>query len=136
VPESPYDPYDAPYANAAVLHRAGVPIAIMSNDDQNPRNLALHAAVAAAFGLPREEALRAITYYPARIIGIEREVGSLAVGKLADVVVSEGDPLEFTNPVSYVFIDGRQRSLENRQTRFYEQYRERLQRLRAEEVGR
>jgi imidazolonepropionase-like amidohydrolase len=129
LPESPYDPYDAPYANAAVLHRAGVPIAITSNDDQNPRNLALHAAFAAAFGLPREEALRAITYYPARVLGIERDVGSLAVGKIADVVVSAGDPLEVTSPVSYVFIDGVQCSLENRQTRFYEQYRARLLRL-------
>jgi imidazolonepropionase-like amidohydrolase len=136
LPTSPFDPYDAPYANAAVLYRAGVPIAIASNDDQNPRNLPFHAGFAAAFGLPREEALRAITYYPARILGLEDRLGSLAVGKIADVVVSSGDPLETTSAVTYVFVDGVQASLENRQTRFYDKYRERLQRLQAEDVGR
>jgi len=136
LPSNRFDPYDAPYANPAVLHRAGVPFAIMSNDGQNPRNLPFHAAFASAFGLPREEALRAVTYYPARILGIEGDVGSLAVGKLADVVVSSGDPLETTSAVSYVFIGGEQTSLENRQTRFYEKYRARLLRLQGQEAGR
>ena len=75
-----YDPYDASYANPALLHRAGVPIAIMSNDSGNPRNVAFHAGMAVGFGLPYEEALRAITWYPAKILGLERQLGSLTPG--------------------------------------------------------
>ncbi len=129
LPSSRYDPYEAPYANAAVLARAGVPVAIMSRDTQNPRNLAFHAAMACAYGLPREEALRAITYYPARALGIEDRVGSLAPGKLGDVIVTDGDLLEIASPVDYVFVDGVQQSLETRQTRFHDRYRARLRRL-------
>jgi imidazolonepropionase-like amidohydrolase len=129
LPTGAFDPYDAPYANAAVLARAGVPIAIASGDDQNPRNVVFHAATAAAFGLPREEALRAITIDAARVLGLESVLGHLSVGAVADVVVSSGDPLETTSSVDYVFIDGVQQPLENRQTRLYERYRARLQRL-------
>ena len=128
LPASEFDPYDAPYANAAVLRRAGIPIAIAGAGD-DPRNLTQHAAQACAFGLPREEALRAITFYPAQLLGLEHELGSLAVGKRADVVVTDGDLLELTTHVEAVFIDGRQTSLETRHTRFYEYYSERLERL-------
>jgi imidazolonepropionase-like amidohydrolase len=128
LPASEFDPYDAPYANAAVLHRAAIPIAI-AGDGDDARDLAQHAAQACAFGLPREEALRAITYYAARTVGLERELGSLAVGKRADVIVTDGDLLELTTHVEAVFIDGRQASLETRHTRFYEYYSERLERL-------
>ena len=131
IPSSRFDPYDAVYANAAVLLRAGVPYAIHSADNMNPRNLPHHAAMAAAFGLPREEALRSITYYPARVLGLEKELGGLASGMLADVIVTNGDLLEITSGVDYVFIDGRQVDLENRQTRFYERYSKRLERMLA-----
>jgi imidazolonepropionase-like amidohydrolase len=131
LPSSRFDPYDAPFANAAVLARAGVPFAIMSEDRENERNLPFHAAMATAFGLPREEALRAITYYPARILGIERELGSLAPGKIADVVVTDGDLLEIRTRVEYLFIDGVQVDPANRQTELYERYRQRLHRLQA-----
>jgi hypothetical protein len=131
LPGARTDPYDAPYANPAVLARAGVPFAIMSNDRENVRNLPFHAAMAAAFGLPHEEALRSITYYPARILGLEHELGSLAPGKIADVIVTDGDLLEIESRVAYVFIDGNQIELTDRQTELYERYRERLHRLQA-----
>jgi len=131
LPTSRFDPYDAAYANAAVLVRAGVDVALMSDDRQNPRNLAFHAAMAAAFGLPREEAVRAITYHPARVLGLEADFGSLAPGKVADVIVTDGDLLEITSAVERVFIDGRDQPMESRHTRFYEEYRARLQRLNA-----
>ncbi len=131
LPSSRFDPYDAAFANAAVLHRAGVPLAIMSDDAENPRNLAFHAAMACAFGLPREEALRSITLYPARILGLAGEFGSLTVGRRADIVVTDGDLLEITSRVTGLYIDGRPVNLENRQTRFYERYRGRLQRLQS-----
>jgi imidazolonepropionase-like amidohydrolase len=129
LPSTRFDPYDAPYASAAVLARAGVPFAIMSNDRENVRNLAFHAAMACAFGLPHEEALRAVTYYPARILGLEHELGSLAPGKIADVIVTSGDLLEIESRVDYVFIDGKQTSLVNRQTELYDRYRARLMHL-------
>ncbi|NOT32470.1 MAG: amidohydrolase family protein [Planctomycetes bacterium] len=132
LPAADYDPYDAAYANAAVLHRAGVEIAIMAADDDNTRNLPLHAGVAVAYGLPREVALRAITYTPAKLLGLESELGSLGVGKLADVVVTDGDLLEATTRVSAVLIEGRVQDLGNRQTELYHAYRERMQRLRRQ----
>jgi imidazolonepropionase-like amidohydrolase len=126
LPTEEFAPYDAPYANAAVLARAGVPFAIESADAENPRNVAFHAAMASAYGLPRAEALRSVTYYAARIVGLESEVGSLAVGKVADVIVTRGDVLEIRSPVTYVFIDGVPQDLSNRQTQLYERWKKRL----------
>jgi len=134
LPSTAYDPYDSAFANAAVLARAGVPIAIMSMDDENERNLPHHAAMAAAFGLPREEAVRAITFHAARVLGLEGELGSLAPGKIADVLVTDGDLLDLRTRMEYVFIDGVQADLSNRQTELYERYRARLARLRAGEM--
>ena len=126
LPSSREDPYDAAFANPAVLARAGVPIAITAANDENTRNLCFHAAAACAFGLPHEEALRAITYYPARMLGVEKDFGSLAAGKVADLIVTSGDVLEATSTVDYVFIDGVQQPLGNRQTELYERYRARM----------
>jgi imidazolonepropionase-like amidohydrolase len=126
-----YDPYDAAYANPAVLHRAGVPFAIGPGNDENPRNVAFHAAMASAFGLPHDEALRSITIYAARTLGLEQELGSLAPGKLGDVLVTDGDLLEIATHIEYVFIDGVQTSLSNKQTELYQRYRERMLRLRG-----
>jgi imidazolonepropionase-like amidohydrolase len=131
LPRSRYDPYDAAYANAAVLARAGVPLAISPGNDENPRNVAFHAAMAVAFGLPHEEGVRAVTYYAARALGLEDRLGSLAPGKLADVVVTEGDLLEPAAPVRQVFIDGVQQPMRSMQTELYQRYRERLHRLQA-----
>jgi imidazolonepropionase-like amidohydrolase len=88
--------------------------------------------MAAAFGLPREEALRAVTLYPARVLGIADRLGSLEVGKIADVLVTDGDLLEITSRVEYLFIDGRQVDLANRQTRLRDRYQARLERLSGE----
>jgi len=129
LPASDFDPYDAAYANAAVLHRAGIEIAIMAADGDNTRNLPHHAGFAVAYGLPHEEALRAITYTPAKLLGLGQELGSLAIGKIADVVVTDGDLLEASTRVSAVLIDGRVQDLGNRQTELYERYLERLRRL-------
>jgi imidazolonepropionase-like amidohydrolase len=126
LPADRFDPYDAPYANAAVLARAGVPFAIQSADEENARNLPFHAAMACAFGLPREEALRAITYYPARVLGLEAELGSLAPGKIADVIVTDGDLLEITSRVEAMWIDGKPVDLSNRQTQLAERYAARI----------
>lgn len=132
LPSGEFDPYDAPYANPAVLHRAGVPIAISSGDDENVRNVGFHAAMAASFGLPREEALRSVTLYAARMLGLDRELGSLAPGKLGDVVITDGDILDTRTQVHYVFVEGVQQPMSNRQTELAEKYRKRLERQKAE----
>jgi imidazolonepropionase-like amidohydrolase len=129
VPRSEYDPYDAAYANPAVLFRAGVDLALMSDDAQNPRNLVDHAGFAVAYGLPYEEALRAITLDAARVLGLDHELGSLTRGKLADVVITDGDLLETTTHVEALLIEGVPQDLSNKQTDLYERYRERLQRV-------
>ncbi|MEO0652796.1 MAG: hypothetical protein AAFZ65_19135, partial [Planctomycetota bacterium] len=129
IPSSRYDPYDACYANAAVLHRAGVRFAIGAGNDDNPRNLIFHAGFAAAFGLPRSVAVDAITVMPAFILGREvflNHLGSIDPNKVADLVLTDGDLLEPTTRVERVWIDGREASLESRHTELYDRYRERM----------
>lgn len=135
LPSSSFDPYDAPFANAAVLVRAGARVAIHPDDPDNTRNLPLHAAMAACYGLPVEEAVRSITLTPAELVGLGDRLGSLAPGKIADVIVTEGHLLEAAGTIDYAFIDGRQVELKNRQTEFYARYQRRL-RLQEEAEGR
>ncbi|MDF1799160.1 MAG: amidohydrolase family protein, partial [Planctomycetota bacterium] len=129
LPGSEFEPYDARYANAAVLARAGVPVAIQSRDDENSRNLPFHAGFASAFGLPRTEAYRAVTLGAAEVLGLESELGSLTPGKRADVIVTNGDLLDGTTAVEAIWIDGQGVDTGNRQTELYERYRERLHRV-------
>jgi imidazolonepropionase-like amidohydrolase len=119
------DAYDAPFANAAALHEAGVRFAIVSDDASQSRNLPYEAAMARAFGLPAEAALRAITLSPAEIFGVADRIGSLAAGKDANVVVATGDIMDHRTQVTHVFIDGVEQSLETRHTRLYEQFKNR-----------
>jgi imidazolonepropionase-like amidohydrolase len=125
-PTDSWDPYDAAYANAGVLQRAGVRFAFQSGDSANSRNLPYHAAMAAAFGLPRDAALAAVTLRAAQIFGIDHEIGSIETGKLADLVLTDGDLLDIRTQVKGVFIRGRAVPLESRHTRLYDTYAKRL----------
>jgi imidazolonepropionase-like amidohydrolase len=125
LPERESDPYDAPYANAAALKRAGVRFAIVSDDSENVRNLPYEAAMAAAYGLGEVEALRAITLSPAEILGAADAVGSIAPGREANLVLATGDILDTRTQVTHVFIQGVAQSLETRHTRLYERYKDR-----------
>lgn len=129
-PSRAWEPYDEPFALAKKLYDAGVTFCIAADGGaSNERNLAYHAATAAAYGLPKEEAMKAITLYPARILGIDRLVGSLEKGKDASIIVTNGDPLEITTNVEMEFIRGAKVSLESRHTRLYDKYREKYKRL-------
>jgi imidazolonepropionase-like amidohydrolase len=119
------DPYDLLFANAAALHEAGIKFAIRSNDDHNARNLPYHAAFCAAFGLPKDEALKAITIYPAQILGVDDRIGSLETGKIANIIVTDGDPLEIVTNVKRVFIGGEDITLQTRHTQLYEKFKAR-----------
>jgi imidazolonepropionase-like amidohydrolase len=125
LPERESDPYDAPYANAAALKRAGVRFAIVSDDSENVRNLPYEAAMAAAYGLGEAEALRAITLSPAEILGADDAIGSIAPGREANLVLATGDILDTRTEITHVFIQGVAQSLETRHTRLYDRYKER-----------
>ncbi len=125
LPRRRSDPYDAAFGNAALLHRAGVRFAIVSDDDSNSRNLPYQAAMARAFGLPADAALRAITLSPAEILGVAARLGSIEAGKDANLVVAQGDIMDGRTRVEAVYIDGVAQPLETRHTRLYEQFRER-----------
>jgi len=119
------EPYDAPFAAPAILAKAGVRVAITEGDSQFARNLAHHASVAAAYGMPRDQALAAITLEPARILGIAERVGSLAPGKDATLFVSDRDVLDFRHTVLAAYVDGRALDLSDKHKRLYERYRNR-----------
>ncbi|MFT5289782.1 MAG: imidazolonepropionase-like amidohydrolase [Planctomycetota bacterium] len=117
-----FDPYDAQFANAAVLHRAGCRVSIYANEGENTRNLPFHAGIAAAYGLPRLEALRAVTLYPAEVLGLGDQLGSLTPGKLADIVITDGDLLEPTTQVKMMLIEGQPVDLSNHQSDLYDRF--------------
>jgi len=107
------------------LNKAGVKIAFQTLDSAHVRDLPYHAGMAAAFGLPKEEALKAVTIYPAEILGVADKVGSIDTGKIANLIVTDGDPLEIRTQIKYLFINGKQIELRSRHTDLYEKYRAR-----------
>ncbi len=119
------DPYDAAYANAATLHKAGVRFAIVTDDASNSRNLPFEAAMAYAFGLPGEAAIRSITLSPAEILGVATTLGSIEVGKTATLIITNGDILDHRTSITNVIIDGQETSLDNKHQRLYERYKAR-----------
>jgi imidazolonepropionase-like amidohydrolase len=119
------DPYDMTYANPGVLARAGVKIAFQTSDAGNSRNLPYNAALAVAYGLDADAALRALTINPAEMFGVGDRYGSLAPGKVANVVVTTGDPMDVRSVVRHLFIRGQAIPLDDRHTRLYEQFRAR-----------
>jgi len=130
LPERDWEPYDAAYAAAAALHRAGVRFAIGDSgsafEAPNARNLPFHAAMAAAFGLPKDVALESVTLAPAEILGVGDRLGSLDPGKDATFLVTDGDPLEIRTRIERVWVGGREVDLtDNHQWRLYQKYRER-----------
>lgn len=121
----PTDPYDMIYANPGVLARAGVQIAFRTNDAGDSRNLPYNAALATAYGLDPDEAIRALTINAARIFGVGDRIGSLEAGKVANILVTTGDPLDVRSTPRYVFIRGRPMPFNDRHTREYETWRNR-----------
>lgn len=119
------DPYDRAYTLPAELHKAGVKFAFASFSTTFARNLPYQAAMAVAFGLPHPEALKALTLYPAEIWGVADVLGSIEKGKWADLIVTDGDPLETRTQIKQIFIQGRPVDLDHKHLRLYEKYRKR-----------
>jgi imidazolonepropionase-like amidohydrolase len=122
LPEHDDDPYDAPYTLPNEFYKAGVKICFGTFDVEFARNVPFEAAQAVAFGLPAEEALKALTINTADILGVSAEVGSIEKGKLADLILTDGDPLQSKTSIKQMFIAGKPVSLESRHTREYEKW--------------
>jgi imidazolonepropionase-like amidohydrolase len=126
LPEKEDDAYDSSYARAGELHKAGVKFCFTTSDTATDvRLLPFHAGTAAAFGLPKEEALKAVTIYPAQIFGIDKLVGSLETGKVANLIVTDGDPLELRTRIKHMFINGKSVDLTSKHTRLYDKFKDR-----------
>lgn len=117
--------YDEIYANPGVLARAGVQIAFQTTGASNVRDLPFEVGITEAFGLDADKALEAITINPARIWGVGDKYGSIEVGKVANVFVSTGDPLDPRSHVKYLFIRGELIPLVDRHTKLYEEFKAR-----------
>lgn len=117
--------YDETFSFAGKLHKAGVKFAFQSDNAAYSRSLPYEAGTTAAFGLPKEEALKAITIYPAQIFGVDDLVGSIEVGKIANLIVTDGDPLEFKTNIKHMFINGHPVSLSSKHTELYEKFKNR-----------
>jgi imidazolonepropionase-like amidohydrolase len=121
-PTRSYDRYDKAYANAGLMQKAGVKVAIRTSEAENVRNLPYHAGFAAAYGMGREAALKSVTLTPAEIFGIEDRTGSIEVGKTANLFIATGDIFETQTKVEQVFISGWKIPMESRQTELYEEF--------------
>jgi imidazolonepropionase-like amidohydrolase len=125
LPEEEDDPYHYPFSLAGELHTAGVKIAFATFNSSDSRTLPYEAANAVPFGLPYEEALKAVTINAAEILGVGDQLGTIEVGKLGNRIITDGDPLEIQTQVQYVFIRGIPVDTDNKHRRLWEQYRNR-----------
>ena len=129
LPERGDDLVSQPFETPAELHAAGVPVAFSLSGSWEQRRLPYHAGHAVGFGMPYEEAVKALTLTPATILGIAERVGSLEAGKDATLFLSGGDALDMRgNLVERAFIAGRDVELASRQTQLAEKYREKYRR--------
>ena len=126
LPTGEDDDVDQPYKTAAAFQKAGVLFALSDDDSQNRgRNLAFNAGTAAAYGLTKEQALAAITLNAAKILGTADKMGSITVGKEANIIISTGDILDMrTNNVTDAFIGGRKINLDDKQKQLNERFEE------------
>ena len=117
--------YDEIYAQPALLHEAGVKFAFSTGGGANARHVPLSAALAVAYGLPKDVAMKALTIWPAEIFGAEKDIGTVEVGKLANFVITSGDPMDLRTQIIDVFIKGRMAPDDDRHSRLYAKYKSR-----------
>ena len=122
LPNNEDDPYDQKPSLPGQLYKAGVKIAFASFDVQFARNLPYQAATAVPYGLPYEEALKAVTINPAEIFGVADKIGSIEKGKWADMILTDGDPLETKTQIKHMFIKGHEVDLTSKHTKLYDKY--------------
>jgi imidazolonepropionase-like amidohydrolase len=120
------DDVDLPFKLPKLLMDEGLTVALQVDKrmtEMNSRNLPFYAGTARAYGLTEEQAIQALTRNPARILGIDDQVGTLERGKTATLFLSEGDALDMrTNSLTHAWIEGRQIDLDNRQRQLYRKF--------------
>ncbi len=122
-PARQWEFYGEAYALPAKLYRARVNFFIAGDmGTASAYRLPHHAAAAVAFGLPEDEAIKAITLYAAQILGLDDQMGSLEPGKDASIIVTDGNPLEFSTRVELMFLQGRQIDLYSKHQQLYDKY--------------
>jgi imidazolonepropionase-like amidohydrolase len=123
LPSGQDEAYDEAYSNPGQLHAAGVKIAISTFGASDSRTVPYEAAMAVPYGLPWEEALKAVTINPAEMFGVSDRLGTIERGKIANLIVTDGDPLSIQTQILHLFINGEPTSMENRHQQSYERYR-------------
>ncbi len=119
------DPYDLVYANPGVLAKAGVMLAFSTGGASSARDLPYDAGLAEAYGLDPEDALKALTINAAKMFGVDKDYGSIEVGKIANLIVTTGDPIDIRSLIKEIFIKGQRMKFDDRHTLEYEKYRAR-----------
>ena len=125
LPRTEDEAYDKPLTAASELHAAGVRVIFASYNSANSRLLPYEIGNAVGRGLPWEEGFKGITLYPAELFGVADELGSIEEGKRANLIITDGDPLEIRTEIKHLLIDGVPTSLENKHLELYEKYRAR-----------
>ncbi len=125
LPGRNHDRYDVAYKNAGIMSNAGVKVALRTDDGANSRNLPFNAGFAVAYGMSKEDALKSVTINAAEIFGVADKYGSIEVGKVANIFVSDGDPFETKTKINKLFIKGWNIPLESRQTLLYDEFLDR-----------
>ncbi len=130
LPDLPEAETDLIYKLPYLLQKDSVMFCLQNQGDMeamNARNIAFLAGTAAAYGLTKEQALQSITLSSAKILGIDKLVGSIESGKLASLIVSEGDILDMrTNKIILAYINGRSIKLTNFQNELNKKYSDKL----------
>ncbi len=120
------DPYDYLFEAPSLMQKAGVKFAISTGEGGGEvRDLPYQAGIAGAYGLGKDEALKSVTLYPAQILGIDDKLGSIDVGKMANLVVTDGDMLDARTNLKYLFINGRLVPLTSRHTDLFDSFKDR-----------
>jgi imidazolonepropionase-like amidohydrolase len=125
-PANDWDPYDTTFAHPALLKRAGIKFAFQTDSNSGSFNLPVRVGQSCAYGLSPADALRAITLDAAEILGVSDSLGSLDAGKLGNLVIADGDPMELTTNIVGIFVGGKPIPLESRHTRLRDQWSKRL----------
>jgi len=127
-PINAWDPYDTTFALPYLLKKAGVQYCFATEDNSGSFNLGVRAATSVGFGSTKEDILRACTLDAAQILGIGHQLGSLEKGKMANIVMADGDIFQLTTNLSAIWVGGRPLPLTSKFTRLRDQYMERLAR--------
>jgi imidazolonepropionase-like amidohydrolase len=122
LPESEDSEYDQAFTQPLEAYKAGVKFALGTFTNEFVRDLPYQAATAVAYGLPHDEALKALTINPAEIWGAGDKLGSVEKGKYADLIITDGDPMDVRTQIRHLFIKGKEVTLSNKQVRLFERY--------------